>query len=58
MASLIYRCPRTGQNVQAWFADDSSGKSEQSYESVKCLACQRAHLINPKTGKILGAPER
>jgi hypothetical protein len=56
MAALIYQCPTTGQRVQSWFADDVSENSE-SYETVICLACSLVHLVNPKTGKILGADE-
>jgi hypothetical protein len=58
MASLIYRGTSTGQNAQAWFADDGSKNGEQSYESTKYLACQRVHLINPNTGKMLGPAEK
>jgi hypothetical protein len=58
MAALIYRCPTTGLNVQAWFADDgSSANGGETYESVTCTACTRVHLINPKTGKTLGTDE-
>jgi hypothetical protein len=46
----------TGQKVQAWFADDGSEDSE-SYETVTCTACSLVHLVNPKTGKTLGADE-
>jgi len=56
MAALIYRCPNTGQNVQAWFADDGS-ESGENYETVICAACSVVHLVNPKTGKTLGAAE-
>jgi hypothetical protein len=29
----------------------------EQYESVMCIACRQVHLVNPKTGKILGADE-
>jgi hypothetical protein len=49
MAPFIYRCPTTGMNVQGWFADDVSA-DEDIYETVTCLACRQAHLINRSTG--------
>lgn len=54
MATLIYRCPTTGLNVQAWFADDPSTTEGETYETVRCLACNQMHLINRSTGKTLG----
>lgn len=54
MVTLIFRCPTTGLNVQAWFADDSSTTEDETYETVKCLACDQTHLINRSTGKTLG----
>ena len=47
----MYRCPRTGQMVQGWIADEPV--SGEAYEPVTCTACGRVHLINSKTGKIL-----
>ena len=57
MAALLYRCPATGQNVQAWFADDASENGGEAYETVTCVACRMIHLVNPKTGKTLGNDE-
>jgi hypothetical protein len=28
-----------------------------TYVQVTCLACAQAHLVNPKTGKVLGAED-
>ncbi len=55
MASFLYRCPNTGQTVQGWSAEEVT--DDDAYESVTCLACTRVHLINPKTGKVLGEEE-
>jgi len=55
MATVIYRCPKTGQNVQSWFADDVSEDISDTFETVTCAACGGVHLVNPKTGKTLGA---
>jgi hypothetical protein len=55
MATIIYRCPNTGLNVQGWFADDPTrADANDSYEAVLCTACTKLHLINPKTGRTLG----
>jgi hypothetical protein len=55
---FVYRCPNTGLNVQGWVADDpTEGEAEAFYQSVACTACARIHLIDPKTGRIVGADE-
>jgi len=43
-------------NVQGWVAEDPDDVTD-SYESISCLICKRAHLVNPKTGKVLGADD-
>ncbi len=53
MAAFLYRCPSTGQRVQGWVADDPS-ENEDAYQSLTCLACTQTHMVNPKTGKVLG----
>ena len=40
-------------NVQHWLDDDQDGP-ENEYEVITCLACTRLHLVNRKTGKLLG----
>jgi hypothetical protein len=47
--TFLYRCPNTGQNVQGWSADE-----DDTYQSFQCIACTRVHLVNLKTGKVLG----
>jgi hypothetical protein len=56
MTSFLYRCPKTGQTVQGWSADDGAGNGAGTtvYESVRCLACSAIHLINRSTGKVAG----
>ncbi len=54
MAPFLYRCPATGMKVQGWTADDPADGESETYEVVTCMACARMHLINPKTGKVLG----
>ncbi len=57
MAAFLYQCPNTGLQVQGYAADDPTEGDFEAYELVKCLACTRMHLVNPKTGKVLGADE-
>jgi len=57
MATILFLCPNTGDRVQGWFADDGSGDSE-TYYAVTCLACRQVHMVNPRTGKVLGADEK
>jgi hypothetical protein len=56
MGAFLYRCPATGQHVQAWLADD--GADDDVHRAVQCLACRRVHLVNPKTRKLLGADDK
>ena len=58
MATRVFLCPHTGQRVQGWFADDGSeDASGETYEGVSCLACNQLHMVNRRTGKVLGADE-
>ena len=54
-APFLYRCPNTGQTVQGWSADEMP--DDDVYELVTCLACTQVHLVNLKTGKVLGEEE-
>jgi hypothetical protein len=53
---FLYRCPNTGEKVQAWASDDPE-KGNLTYVQVTCLACAQAHLVNPKSGKVLGSAD-
>lgn len=57
MVPFLYQCPSTGLKVQGWTADDPADGENETYETVTCLACTRVHLVNPKTGKVLGTDE-
>jgi len=57
MASFIFRCPNTGLNVQGWVADDLTESGNEIYETITCTACTRLHVVNPATGKVLGADD-
>jgi hypothetical protein len=55
MANLIFKCPRTGLNVQHWQAEDAAPDDSQStYDTVVCQACNGIHFINRSTGRLLG----
>jgi hypothetical protein len=58
MPAFLFHCPTTGLRVQDWTADDPTEHSDGMYESVTCHACGQVHLLNPKTGKTLGAEPR
>ena len=55
MPAVLFRCPNTGYHVQGWFAEDVSDNGEDTYQSLTCLACRQVHLVNPKTGNVVGA---
>lgn len=54
IAPFVYRCPTTGLRVQGWSADEEGPKDGDAYQPATCLACQRVHLVNPATGKVIG----
>ena len=58
MANLIFKCPRTGMNVQHWLADGPTDDAYSSYETLVCQACSRLHFMNRSTGKLLGAEDQ
>ena len=53
MGSFAFHCPNTGFQVHAWTDGEDSGAGH-IYETVTCIACQRIHLINFKTGRVVG----
>ena len=54
MENLVFRCPQSRSNVQVWLPEFAQPEGIDSYEAVTCPACARVHLINRKTGKMLG----
>jgi hypothetical protein len=58
MGNIIFKCSRTGMNVQHWLADEPQRDDPScTYETVVCKACSRLHFINRSTGKLLGEPK-
>jgi hypothetical protein len=58
MPAFIYRCPITGFRVHGDAPEQPSQDKGGHFEPVKCTACKRVHLINPKTGKLLGEQDK
>jgi hypothetical protein len=57
MNHIIFKCPRTGMNVQHWLADGlAAGDPQGRYETVVCQACSRIHFI--KNGKLLSEQQQ
>ena len=54
MSNFVFICPSTNLNVQHWRDKDDEVVLDNEYEGVICRACARLHLINRKTGKVLG----
>ena len=50
--TLLYRCPNTGRTVQGWSADEVTDDNDDD-----TTFCTRVHLVNLKTGKVLGGEE-
>ena len=53
MAGITFRCPITGFHVHAWIEGEDS-EANHTYKSVTCAACQRVHLVNLKSGRVVG----
>jgi len=51
---IIFKCPRTGMNVQHRLDEVTAEKSIDVYKSVDCPACTLTHFIHRETGKLLG----
>jgi hypothetical protein len=54
--TFLYRCPTTGHRVQGLVRANAHPTDEiAAYETVTCLACSGVHLVNPSSGRVLGA---
>jgi hypothetical protein len=54
---FLYRCPNTGDNVQAWAGDDPEDGDDLTDVQMTCLPCPQAHVVNPKTGRVLSSDD-
>jgi hypothetical protein len=52
--TFLYRCPITGHRVQGLVPGNATDETT-AYEPVTCLACNGVHLVNPRSGRVLGA---
>jgi hypothetical protein len=52
-ANFAFTCPETGFDV-GHELDDDPDISENEYEAIPCPSCTGIHLVNRKTGKLLG----
>ncbi len=57
MPDLMYQCPSTGIKLQVWYEidDDPSVSADQYFETVVCAECGQTHLVDTKTGKVVGS---
>jgi hypothetical protein len=62
MSTFLFRCPATGYRVQGLITDnpiDTPAPAERTvYEPLTCTVCGRIHLVDPKTGRVLGEGEK
>jgi hypothetical protein len=57
MANVIFKCPRTGMNVQHWLDEPAADDPHCSFETVICKACGGIHFLNRSSAKLLGEEE-
>lgn len=51
---FLFRCPFTGLTVQGETESEAPAEGQPNlYEGVTRLACQRLHIVNPHTGRLL-----
>lgn len=56
-SNFVFKCPRTGLNVQHSLDEKTPGDSDSTYEAVVCKACTGLHFINRANRKLLGQDE-
>jgi hypothetical protein len=55
MPAFVCTCPITKLDIYYWLDDCKiDDVSDTEYEAMTCKACAKVHLINRKTGKLLG----
>ncbi|MGC0388478.1 MULTISPECIES: hypothetical protein [Bradyrhizobium] len=55
--NIIFKCPRTGMNVQHWLPGAMSDAAD-THVSIRCPACGSLHFVNIATGKMLSEGNR
>ena len=52
---ILFKCPRTGMNVQHRLeVDRPEPPPANTHVPVRCPACTALHFVNSTTGKLLG----
>jgi hypothetical protein len=51
---IIFSCPSTGDRVQGLLPGDSSGLESDDLHPLPCAACDGIHLVNLRTGSVIG----
>jgi hypothetical protein len=53
--NILFKCPRTGMNVQHRLPDPAADAQDagSAHAAVPCLACGALHFVNNATGKLL-----
>jgi hypothetical protein len=46
------------RRVQGWFVDVGPENGGETYQGVSCLTCNQLHMVNPRTGHVLGGFRR
>jgi len=55
MPPFLFICPNTGFRVQGYSPEETSDDEGYTYQAVTCLICTQVHLVDPATGRVLGA---
>jgi hypothetical protein len=53
--TFVFTCPHTGLRVQGWVCDDAAETPAETYEPVSCHACGGMHLVDRRSGRVLGS---
>jgi hypothetical protein len=56
MRPFLYRCPNTARRSRLGLPMTPKTMTSRTFQ-VTCLACAQAHLVNPKTGEVLGSDD-
>jgi hypothetical protein len=56
MPLLLYTCPTVGKSVEVWYetGEDPAEVADALLETVVCSACGQVHLVEPRTGRVVG----
>jgi hypothetical protein len=49
---FTFKCPNTGFTVQG--KTDPDTPAPPFYQAILCTACQRTHMVDPRTGIVAG----